>query len=77
MQIVKASEFKAQCLALMDEVARTGEPVRITKNGKPVAELRPIAPSRPVSPFGMWKDCTRALDDLIEPIDADEWEVLK
>lgn len=36
-----ASEFKAKCLALMDEVARTGEPVVITKNGKPVAQLAP------------------------------------
>jgi len=31
-QIIKASEFKAKCLALMDEVARTGERVVITKN---------------------------------------------
>jgi prevent-host-death family protein len=38
---IKASEFKAKCLALMDEVARTGNPVVITKNGKPVAELVP------------------------------------
>lgn len=77
MQIVKASEFKAHCLALMDEVARTGEPVRVTKNGKPVAELRPIAPSRPVSPFGMWKNRTRALGDIMEPIDVDAWEALQ
>ena len=38
---IKASEFKAKCLALMDEVARTGNPLVITKNGKPVAELVP------------------------------------
>jgi prevent-host-death family protein len=41
MHTVKASEFKAKCLALMDEVARTGEPILVTKNGKPIAELRP------------------------------------
>jgi prevent-host-death family protein len=38
---IKASEFKAKCLALMDEVARTGAAIVITKNGKPVAELVP------------------------------------
>ena len=38
---IKASEFKAKCLAIMDEVERTGEAVVITKNGKPVAELVP------------------------------------
>ena len=40
-RMIKASEFKAKCLALMDEVERTGESVVITKNGKPVAELVP------------------------------------
>ena len=36
---IKASEFKAKCLKLMDEVAETGEEIIITKNGKPVAKL--------------------------------------
>ena len=47
MLTIKASEFKAKCLALMDEVARTGKPVVVTKNGKPVAELRPYSGKRP------------------------------
>ena len=41
-RIVKASEFKAKCLKLMDEVAATGETITVTKNGRPVAELRPV-----------------------------------
>jgi prevent-host-death family protein len=41
MQSIQASEFKAKCLALMDKVAETGETWVVTKNGKPVAELRP------------------------------------
>jgi prevent-host-death family protein len=32
---ISASAVKAQCLALMDEVAKTGEAIVITKNGKP------------------------------------------
>ena len=36
---IKASEFKARCLRLMDEVAENGEEIVITKNGKPVAKL--------------------------------------
>ena len=31
-KMIKASEFKAKCLALMDEVERTGEPVVITNS---------------------------------------------
>lgn len=38
---VKASEFKALCLALMDEVAATGRPLVVTKRGKPVVRVTP------------------------------------
>ena len=38
-RIIKASEFKAKCLALIDEVARTGNAIVVTKNGKPLVEL--------------------------------------
>ena len=36
---MKASEFKARCLKLMDEVAENGEEIVITKNGRPTARL--------------------------------------
>ncbi|MEJ7705393.1 MAG: type II toxin-antitoxin system Phd/YefM family antitoxin [Geodermatophilaceae bacterium] len=39
---VQASTFKAQCLALLDEVARSRNPILVTKHGKPVARLVPI-----------------------------------
>lgn len=41
METIQASEFKAKCLALLDEVARTGETIVITKHGEPVAKLVP------------------------------------
>ena len=41
MQTLKASEFKARCLKLLDEVNNTGEEVLITKNGKPISKLVP------------------------------------
>jgi prevent-host-death family protein len=74
-RVIKASEFKAKCLALMDEVERTGEPVVITKNGKPVAELAPHRPSRP-NALGLLKDRLAITGDIISPIDV-EWEALK
>jgi prevent-host-death family protein len=39
---ITASRFKAQCLALLDEVARTGRPLIVTKRGRPVARVEPI-----------------------------------
>ena len=39
MRTMKASEFKAKCLQVLDEVQATGEPVQVTKRGRVVAEL--------------------------------------
>jgi prevent-host-death family protein len=72
---MKASEFKAKCLALMDEVERTGQTVVITKNGRPVAELGP-AQSRKRNARGLLKDELFITGDIISPIDV-EWEALK
>jgi prevent-host-death family protein len=72
---IKASEFKAKCLALMDEVARTGNAVIITKNGKPVAELVPHR-ARKRNLRGLLKDKLFIEGDIISPIDV-EWDVLK
>jgi prevent-host-death family protein len=72
---IKASEFKAKCLALMDEVARTGTPVVITKNGKPVAELGPHRPKKR-NLEGCSKDTLFITGDIISPIDV-EWDAMK
>jgi prevent-host-death family protein len=72
---IEASEFKTKCLALIDEVARTGSSLIIRKNGKPVAELVPHRPRRP-SPFGILNGKLFITGDIISPIDV-EWEVLK
>ena len=73
MQTIQASEFKANCLALMDEVERTGEAILITRNGKPVAELRPYVDETRSSPFGCWKGMIEIKGDIMSPIDV-EWE---
>ena len=39
MQTMSASQFKARCLALLDDVALTGEEIVVTKRGRPVARL--------------------------------------
>ena len=72
MRTVKASEFKAKCLKLMDEVAESGEPLVVTKNGKPIAQLRPIGRERK-SIWGLHKGQIDILGDILEPIEA-VWE---
>lgn len=74
MKTIKASEFKARCLQIMDEVAATGEPVEITKNGVPVAQLVP-AKRIPDTLFGALKGSISIKGDIIAPVDAN-WEAL-
>jgi prevent-host-death family protein len=69
---VGATEFKARCLELMDQVAATGNPVVVTKRGKPVARLAP-AGGRPRSVVGALKGHVRILGDIVSPIDV-EWD---
>jgi len=71
---ITGSEFKAKCLALMDEVARTGVAIVITKHGKPVAELVPYRPRKP-HVRGIFKNELFIDGDIISPIDI-AWEVL-
>jgi prevent-host-death family protein len=77
MTTIKASEFKAKCLALMDQVARTGETILVTKNGKPVAELRPHRPPRIRSPLGLHKGQSVILGDIVQPLGMGLWKAMK
>ncbi len=75
MQEINASDFKARCLAILDEVNRTGQPVTILKRGKPVAQLMP--PTRPAEQYPQQAlfGSVKILGDIIEPVLAPEdWE---
>lgn len=71
---MKASEFKAKCLQLMDEVAATGESVVITKNGKPVSRLVPYV-DKPKSLFGIHRGAVEITGEIVSPVEVD-WEAL-
>ena len=85
MRTMAAGEFKAKCLAVMDEVQATGQPVLITKRGKPVARLTPAveepAQESPEAIFGCLRDLFEPgtdFDGLVEPfIPTEEWNHLK
>ena len=75
-KMIGAAEFKAHCLRILDEVERTGEPVTITKRGKPVAEVKAVEkPETEAAPlFGFMKGSIQILGDIVEsPLDPD-WE---
>jgi prevent-host-death family protein len=77
VQEIGISEFKAKCLALLEEVSKTKKPIRITRHGKPVAEVVPPSPVRKGRKFlGLTADSFDILDnDIVGPIiDFNEME---
>jgi prevent-host-death family protein len=72
MKTIPAGQFKAKCLALLDEVARTHEQLVVTKHGKPVACLIPyLKPEHELS--NPLKGSVIFEADIVSPID-EEWE---
>jgi len=72
LRTVTASEFKAKCLKLMDQVARSGEPILITKKGRPVSRLEP-AGGTGARLFGTYAGRLEIVGDATAPLDV-EWE---
>ncbi len=70
---IKAGEFKAKCLELMDLVAEKREEIIITKRGKPIAKLVAIDSVPVRDAFGWMKGTIFFEGDIISPIDV-EWE---
>ncbi|NUQ01162.1 MAG: type II toxin-antitoxin system Phd/YefM family antitoxin [Armatimonadetes bacterium] len=60
---VSAADFKARCLALLDEVQASGRRLVVTKRGRPVAQVVPVAEP----PAGMLAGSLLESDDLISP----------
>ena len=78
MQEIAISEFKAKCLAVLERVRSTKKPIRITRFGKPVAEVvPPTAVEDRKAWIGSMKNSMRITGDIVSPAtDEDEWEVL-
>ena len=66
MKSIAAGRFKAECLALLDEVAATGASLVVTKRGKPVARVVPVV--EPPSLVGSVRVLVSE-DQLLAPID--------
>ena len=74
MKEMAAGVFKAKCLAIMDQVLQSGEPVLITKHGKPVAKLVPA--EKPADDiFGYMAGKVKIVGDIVGPVTPlKDWE---
>jgi len=79
MHEIAISEFKAKCLAVLERVRSTKKPIRVTRFGKPVAEVvPPTAVEDRSSWIGSMKDSIEIVGDIISPAtEESEWEALR
>lgn len=78
MREIPISKFKATCLAVLEEVRRTREPVRVTRRGVPMAEV--VAPQATAgnSLMGAWRGKIHILGDIVaSAIDPEDWDAVR
>ncbi|MGA7558917.1 MAG: type II toxin-antitoxin system Phd/YefM family antitoxin [Terriglobales bacterium] len=77
MKKIAAGEFKARCLALMEDVRSTREPLVITKRGKPIAKLVPVEDKKDDF-IGRLKGVMKIVGDIESPVvPLEDWEGLR
>lgn len=76
--VISISKFKATCLAVLDNVKRTGRSVLVTRHGKPVAIIDPPpAPKARDSWLGSFKTKGKITGDIISPaLPEKDWDVI-
>jgi prevent-host-death family protein len=78
MKEIAISEFKTKCLALLDQVQKSKQPIRVTRFGKPIAEVIPPSPSPSAGWIGSMKNTIEIVGDVVSPAnDEDDWEALR
>jgi prevent-host-death family protein len=70
MKTISVTEFRAHCLAIVDEVHLTRAPVLITKRGKPYVQL--VAAGKPPKFIGRLKGKLEILGDIVSPVTPPE-----
>lgn len=78
MKEIAVSEFKAKCLALLQQVQRSKQPLRVTRFGKPIADVVPPTQSTPADWVGSMKTTLEIVGDIVSPADDEnDWEALR
>jgi len=77
MKRIAAAKFKAQCLALMENVRKTRQPVVITKRGKPIAKLSPLDDVKDdfIGRLDGMFEIVGDIESPVEPLEA--WDALR
>ena len=79
LERVTISKFKATCLALLEKVKRTGEPILVTRKGEPIAQVIPAPPpEKPKAWLGSFQSSGKIVGDVMSPaLNESDWEILR
>jgi prevent-host-death family protein len=69
---INAAAFKARCLALIDEVAESGQPITVTKRGKAKVQIVAVR-EKPKTLWGATKGTFKIVGDIVGPI-VEDWD---
>jgi prevent-host-death family protein len=77
METIAVSKFKATCLAVLQRVKKTGQPILVTRFGQPIAE---VVPPRPPAAEREWLGCMKGraeiTGDVVGPaLEPGAWRV--
>lgn len=76
-RVVSATEFKAKCLAYLDEIEQRGGPITVTRRGRVVAVLGPAKRSAWKSPRNSWAEKARIVGDIVNADTSTLWESIR
>jgi prevent-host-death family protein len=76
-RVVGATEFKARCLALLDEIEQRGGSITVTRRGRPIAELRPVKTGAWKSPGNSWAERAKIVGDIVSIDTSGLWSVVR
>lgn len=77
MKRIPAGKFKTHCLAIMEDVRASRDPVLITKRGRPVAKLVPVDGERDDF-IGRLEGVVNIVGDIEAPLEPPQsWEALR
>ncbi len=75
-QVVTATEFKAKCLSLLDEIEQRGTAITVTRRGRPVAVLGPVPGAKWKSPRNSWATRGVIAADIVNADTSELWDVV-
>jgi prevent-host-death family protein len=74
MKEISISEFRVKCCAILQRVRKTRQPIRVTRFGRPLAEIVPPSPAKRRR-LGSMAGTARIIGDIVGPIGSlDDWE---